>query len=155
MERYIYEAVFTPMAKGGYEVEFPELGIFTQGTNLADAAYMANDALTLELVDRIKAGENPALVGKFGADRPEGGAVMAVMAVPEAQDELQEMTPQEAADLLGVSRPRIYAMAKSGILQARKIGGAVMITTDSVKARINAPGKVGRPAHKGVLAQEA
>lgn len=56
----------------------------------------------------------------------------------------------EAADILDVSRPRIYAMARDGILKARKAGNMLMISTESVEGRFNAPRKAGRP-RKGAI----
>lgn len=145
MNRYLYEAVFTPVANG-FEVSFPELGLFTQGKNLADAAYMANDLLTMDISERLAEGEDVPLLGKFGAPRPRGGAVMGIMAIAEAGSAaLDEMTAQEAANMLDVSRARIYAMARDGILNARKVGSALMISTESVKARFNTPRSAGRP----------
>lgn len=145
MNRYLYEAVFTPVANG-FEVSFPELGLFTQGKNIADAAYMANDLLTMDISERLAESEDVPLLGKFGAPRPHGGAVMGIMAIAEAGSAaLDEMTAQDAADMLDVSRARIYAMTRDGILIARKVGSALMITTESVKARLNTPRSAGRP----------
>lgn len=48
MAKYAYPAVFTPEKDGGYSVLFPDLeGCFTCGDNLADAIFMAEDALAL------------------------------------------------------------------------------------------------------------
>lgn len=44
MKRFIYEAIFTPNIIGGYDVLFPELGLTTQGSNLTDASYMAQES---------------------------------------------------------------------------------------------------------------
>lgn len=146
MGRYLYEAVFTPVKSGGFEVRFPQLGLITQGASLADAAYMANDLLTMDITERLLEGEDVPELGEFGVERPEGGAVMGIMAIAPPENAcLQEMTAQEAADMLDVSRARVYAMVRDGILEARKVGSALMITTKSVKARFNAPRAAGRP----------
>lgn len=145
MKRYLYEAIFTPY-EGGYEVEFPELGIFTQGATLSEAAFMAQDLLGLHISTALECGEDVPEVGQFGLDRPEGGAVMGIMAIVGAGSaELDEMTADEAADILGVSRARVYAMARDGVLESRKIGNALMISTESVKRRFNSPRGAGRP----------
>ena len=48
MAKYTYPTVFTPEKDGGYSVLFPDLeGCFTCGDNLADAIFMAEDALAL------------------------------------------------------------------------------------------------------------
>lgn len=44
--KFLYEAILTPWS-GGWEAEFPDLGICTQGDTLFDAAFMAQDLLTL------------------------------------------------------------------------------------------------------------
>lgn len=47
---YIYPAVFTPEADGGYLVDFPDIpNCFTDGDDLADAFENAEDALALKL----------------------------------------------------------------------------------------------------------
>ena len=49
MAKYVYPAVFTP-EETGYSVIFPDLeSCYTCGDNLADAIYMAEDALALML----------------------------------------------------------------------------------------------------------
>lgn len=50
MARYVYPAVFTAEAEGGYSVNFPDLeGCYTQGDTLAEALKMAEDVLNLTL----------------------------------------------------------------------------------------------------------
>ena len=51
MAKYIYPAIFIP-EEGGFSVEFPDIeGCFTCGKDLEDAMTMANDALSLMLVE--------------------------------------------------------------------------------------------------------
>ena len=66
MKRFIYEAIFTPNIIGGYDVLFPELGLTTQGSNLADASYMAQDILALHLSSKIKNGNLTVFFGHLG-----------------------------------------------------------------------------------------
>jgi len=48
--KYVYPAIFTPIEKGGYVVEFPDIeGCFTSGESLDDAIEMAKDVLPLML----------------------------------------------------------------------------------------------------------
>ena len=48
--KYAYPAIFTPEEDGGYSVRFPDLeGCFTCGDTMADAIFMAEDALALVL----------------------------------------------------------------------------------------------------------
>lgn len=48
--KYAYPAIFTPEENGGFSVVFPDLeGCFTCGDDMADALFMAEDALALVL----------------------------------------------------------------------------------------------------------
>lgn len=58
MRRFIYEAIFIPNDIEGYDVLFPELGLTTQGSNLADASYMAQESYVFR--------KNGNLTGFFG-----------------------------------------------------------------------------------------
>ena len=115
MNRYLYEARFTPNELGGYDVLFPEWGIATQGGSLGDAAAMAQDLLTTYITGMLDQGKTVAPVGTFTTECPAGSILMGIMALvdPEAPEE-DTMTAQEAADLLGVSRSRVYAMVRDG-----------------------------------------
>ncbi len=55
------------------------------------------------------------------------------------------MTVKEAADILGVSNARIYAMARDGVLESTKVGNMLLLSTESVRKRYNEPRKAGRP----------
>lgn len=146
MKRYLYEAVFSPNELGGYDVSFPELGIVTMGDDLTDAAWAAQDLLTLHAEGERAMGRDLPESGSFGAAAPDGGAVIGIMAVVgEGGDEADEMTADHAADILGVSRPRVYAMARDGILESRKVGNSLMISAESVRARYSSPREAGRP----------
>lgn len=48
--KYAYPAIFTPAAEGGYDVKVPDLpGCRTCGDDLADAIFMAEDAISMWL----------------------------------------------------------------------------------------------------------
>ena len=50
MTKYTYPAVFTTEEDGGYSVDFPDIpGCYSCGDTLADAIYMAEDALAFTL----------------------------------------------------------------------------------------------------------
>ena len=50
MAKYVYPAIFTKEAEGGYSVSFPDVkGCYTQGKTLPEAIEMAEDALGLML----------------------------------------------------------------------------------------------------------
>ena len=56
MSKYVYPAIFTSEPDGGYSVYFPDLeGCYTCGDTLADALFMAEDALALILYGRTNA----------------------------------------------------------------------------------------------------
>ena len=58
MAKYVYPAIFTPESEG-YSVSFPDIdGCYTCGDNLADAVYMAEDALALMLWDMEEDGKS-------------------------------------------------------------------------------------------------
>ena len=149
MERYLYEAVFTPNSQGGYDAAFPDFGITTQGTSLADAAYMAQDLLTLYIAALREEDKQIAPVGPFDHNCPSGATLIGILALvnPNAP-EVDTMSVQEAADLLGVSRSRVYAMVRDGVLRAHKIGHAQRVFTCDVRERFNNPRSAGRPRRR-------
>ncbi|MES2211094.1 MAG: helix-turn-helix domain-containing protein [Chloroflexota bacterium] len=55
------------------------------------------------------------------------------------------VSPAQAAERLGVSRRRIYDLAKTDRLEAVGIGGRLLIATDSLDALAAAGDRVGRP----------
>ena len=152
MNRYLYEACFTPNELGGYDVLFPEWGIATQGDSLGDAAAMAQDLLTTYIAGLLDQGKTVAPVGTFTTEHPAGSILMGIMTLidPEAQGE-DTMTAQEAADLLGISRSRVYAMVRDGVLRARKVGNLQMIFAADVIERYNNPRPAGRPKRERAL----
>lgn len=77
--------------------------------------------------------------------------LVVVMVLADGSDlSLNEMTADEAADILDVSRSRIYAMVRDGILKARKADNMLMISMESVEGRFNVSRKAGRPI-KGAI----
>ena len=46
-KRLAYPVVLTPAKEGGYCVEIPDFGTHTQGENIADALYMAQEAIEM------------------------------------------------------------------------------------------------------------
>lgn len=59
MAKYVYPAIFHPEEEdGGFSIFFPDLdGCFSQGEDLSDGMYMANDALSLMLYSMEEDGE--------------------------------------------------------------------------------------------------
>lgn len=62
MAKYVYPAVFTPEADGGYSINFPDLpSCYTQGDDMIDAYRMAEDILCAVLCDIENEGAKPAV----------------------------------------------------------------------------------------------
>ena len=59
-----FPAIFHVAEEGGYWVEFPDLGYFTQGDDLEEAINMAGDAL-LCMVDEIPKNVKPTPIEKI------------------------------------------------------------------------------------------
>lgn len=58
MAKYVYPAIFHPEDEGGFSIFFPDLsGCYTQGEDLSDGMYMANDVLSLTLYSMEDDGE--------------------------------------------------------------------------------------------------
>lgn len=143
--RCVYEAVFR--ANGhGFDVEFPDIeNGMTTGSDLADAVFMAADLLEAMLGAMIQM--NMALpTARFGHRCPNGGYVIAIAVDANGTiDGDATMTTAEAAQALGVTDARVRAMVRSGVLDARKEGRDYRIFVESVRARLNAPHRAGRP----------
>ena len=43
--KVVYPIILTPIKEGGYAVRVPDLDIYTQGKDIADAMYMSRDAI--------------------------------------------------------------------------------------------------------------
>jgi len=55
------------------------------------------------------------------------------------------LSPAEAADRLGVSPRRVYALIDDGRLRAERVGGRIVVDRDSVEARASGAAANGRP----------
>lgn len=143
--KFVYEAVIYDAGGGMLEARFPDLDIVTQGSDMTDVAFMAQDLLENHLVVALQKGASlPTPV--FGHDVGENGYRMAIV-VDCDEDTPQEetMTVAEAADVLDVTEARVRAMIRDGILSARKVGRVHMVDAESVMKRFNEPVRVGRP----------
>ena len=74
--KFLYEAILTPWS-GGWEAEFPDLGICTQGDTLFDAAFMAQDLLTLWISQALREGR-PLPEPRMDHPAPANGKAIAV-----------------------------------------------------------------------------
>ena len=142
--KFLYEAILTPWS-GGWEAEFPDLGICTQGDTLFDAAFMAQDLLTLWISQALREGR-PLPEPRMDHPAPANGKAIAVAVECDADTpSLTTMTVQEAADILDVSTSRIHAMIRDGILRTEKVGSARLVSADDVIDYFNSPRTAGRP----------
>ena len=120
--------MFTPNSQGGYDAAFPDFGITTQGTSLADAAYMAQDLLTLYIAALREEDKQVAPVGPFDHNCPSGATLIGILAL--------------------VNPNAVYAMVRDGVLRAHKIGHAQRVFTCDVRERFNNPRSAGRPRRR-------
>ena len=130
--RYYYEALIYPSGNG-YEVQVPDLDAFTQGDDLDDAVMMSQGLVETLVSAMVDDGDVPPSA-TFVRKAPDGGYVLLVTTdgnVPEVPD----MSVQDAADVLGVSASRVYAMCRDGVLDSRKVGSTVLVSAESVKKR--------------------
>ena len=148
----MFEAVVSDVGNGMLEARFPDLDIVTQGSDMTDVAFMAQDLLENHLVVALQRGEDvPAPT--FGNDVEENGYRMAIVVDCDADTPQEEtMTVNEAADVLDVSAARIRAMIRDGILKSRKVGNIHMVDAQSVMDRYNEPVRVGRPRKELAIA---
>ena len=71
--KYVYAALFTPCAEGGYDVRFPDLEVNTQGNDLHDALYMA-EALLNEWLEYLSDKKQPIpAASPMSAIKPDDG----------------------------------------------------------------------------------
>ena len=143
--KFVYEAIVHKVDDGLYEASFPDLGLVTQGSDMADRAVMAPDALENHIVLALQKGKAmPAPT--FGGEVGEDGYRMAIVVDCEADTPQEEsMTVAEAADVLDVTEARIRAMIRDGVLSSRKVGRVHMVDAESVMRRFNEPVHSGRP----------
>ena len=111
-------------------------------------AYKAEDLLTMDIAERLEAERTCPpywILWSWGAISA-GSIAMGIMALVEAGCERTEtMTVAEAADILNVSRARIYALVKEGAIRSEKAGSSRLLNAQDVMDRFNSPRNPGRP----------
>lgn len=149
--KYVYEAIIEPSGKW-LEARFPDLGIITQGEDMQDAAFMAQDLLENHIIMALKKGRAlPAPT--FGNECAEDGYRMGIVVeCDEDTPQDETMTVNEAADILDVTPARVRAMIRDGILKSRKVGMVHMVDAQSVMDRYNEPVRAGRPKREMAVA---
>lgn len=117
--------------------EFPQFGgVATSGKTRTDALKAAREVLTLEAVDLMT----------DGTSAPRQAHVAEVHVVSDDDAEAARcVTLTGAAERIGVSRPRVTALVKSGALDVRLVNGKRMVTIESVNRLLASDRKPGRP----------
>ena len=117
---------------------------------------MAQDALEMKISSLLSEGARVDAIGSFSHDCPEGGTLLGIAVnVDAGSAEVATMTVQEAADVLDVTRSRVYSMIRDGALRAEKVGNQRLVNAADVMERFNNPRSAGRPHNvdrKAVLA---
>ena len=127
-----YETLMTPEA-GGWAAELPDLGLATWGEDFGRAVAMAYDAMT-NACDALLSQGLALPSPTWRRQAPEGGRLLAVCG-PVGADVPDDawMDVADAAGVLGVTPARVRAMARAGVLGARKPGGMWQVATDDVR----------------------
>lgn len=141
---YVREFEFFEAQDGEGVIAAPfDIGGATSGEDMKDAVECAADYLfeytTFQLITGWDIPEPT-----FGNEPENGGKVIAI-AVDCDLSRVRSVSASEAADILGVSRPRVTQMCEAGLLQSWKEGSRRLITLDSVEARLAERPKPGRP----------
>lgn len=118
----------------------------TEGYDFQDAAAMAADWLRAEAEHWLMSGTEPPKLGLSHASR-HGGQVV-IIGVSVSLEAIDTVTASEAAELLGVSRPRITQMIKAGRLEGYTKGHATFVTRASVEARLVERPRPSRPRRR-------
>lgn len=151
--RYVFKVLVYP-SDDKYEAQIPILDARTFGDDMMEAIYMAQDLMETIVSYYIEEGiEVPQeeLTEGIRCEMPDGGCVVVLFTdgmVPEVED----MTVQEAAGILGTTTNNIYALCNRGKLRYHKVGSTVLVYTDSVRKRQNADVKPGRPKRERATA---
>lgn len=147
MRHYLYQAVLAPDEEGGYDVTAPALpGLATWGATYEEAAAAAADAMRTYVASLLKHGE-PVPEDRIAETGPGERAVMIYFEVDAGYIVAGEViSAAEASRRLGVSAGRVTHMLDSGILEGYRSGRRTYITERSVRARIAAGARPGRPA---------
>ena len=146
MASYVFDAVITPEAEGGFSVEVPALpGCFTCGDTYVEAVAMAADAARTWVASALRHGE--AIPAYCRAETPAGAERACVVfdADPSWIVEGPVVSAAEAARRLGVSAGRVTHMLDAGQLDGYRSGRRTYVTLASIEARNAAPRPAGRP----------
>lgn len=120
----------------------------TQGTTFEEAAMMAADWLRGTAERWLMTGQEAPKPTIGNAPR-HGGRVLLIGVTAELSS-IPSMSAAEAAETLGVTRPRVSQMLATGRLMGWRDGRNTRITVDSVNARLAERPHAGRPRKTAV-----
>lgn len=136
------ECVLTKDEEGRWTASLPQFGgVATSARTREEALRGARELLELEAFDLIEEGR--------AAPRARHVAEVSLITVDvDALDAERSryVTKAQAAERLGVSRPRVSALVASGQLDVREFGGRELVSLESVGRYRESPRLAGRPA---------
>lgn len=139
---HVYE--FEVFESEGWLLAFPyDLEGGTQGKTMREVAEMAANWLQGEM-EHYEMAETRPPESTFG-NKPEHGGENMIVAVSVDLDAIETLAASDAAKILGVSRPRVSQMLKTGQLEGYSKGRATFVTKASVEARLLEKPRPGRP----------
>lgn len=139
-----YMQEFELMNDEGYILALPfDLEGGTQGASVAEVMEMAGEWLRDEVLSHLES-ERELPATTFGNEPTHGGRVVLVGVYASLSD-VPSMSAAEAADALGVSRPRVSKMIETGQLRGWKDGRNTRVSIESVEARRAGEHGAGRP----------
>lgn len=140
------ECVLTRDEDGRWTAEFPQYGgVATSGKTREDAIRAAREVLELEAVDIMADGGRAPRCAHVAEV-----TVLTVDVTPEDAERAHYVTKAQAAERLGVSRPRVSALVASGALEVRAFDGRELVSLESVSRYAASPRVSGRPEREPV-----
>lgn len=146
MAKFIYDAILTPEAEGGYSAVVPALpGCFSDGETYRDAVFMIADAMKTWIASALSHGETmPAYRHEMAPEGCERATIF--IETDEAYvTEGPFMSAAQASRELGISPSRVTRMLDAGILEGYRSGRRTFVTEKSVRMRKESPRPSGRP----------
>ena len=152
--QFYYEAILNDDSSGVYGVNFPDLGVATEGEGLDRAIYMAIDLLRMVVTSALADDEKlPKATFGHQLEEDEQSVIIAIeTSIEEAKEWWPWLLTSEAAEKLGVSIGRVHQLVASGALRSIKEGRDIQVSRADVEARLAAPPRAGRPKKREQVA---
>ncbi len=143
MDTYVFGAVIEE-DDSQFWAEVPDLpGCYGSGDTFMDAVKSISNGIETHLAAMLEDGIEIPRPTKVNCD---WGEVVYVSAEPdEVELSLPSVTASQAAEILNVSKPRIYHLAKAGKLDGFKRGRTTWVTRASIDRYLGEPREAGRP----------